>query len=113
MSRRVGLRHMQSVGALIKVNVTVDDSGCGHPLCPPDKTLGTIRIDGVDYQKGDVAQLTLGDHTLVGITDPEGWCYLGKWETEGDVSVADPYAGTTTLTVNGEGTIRLIQGYVL
>jgi len=31
-----------------------------------------------------------------------------KWETEGDVSVSDSGSQTTTVTVNGDGTLRAI-----
>jgi len=80
-----------------------------------------IEIDGEVYDlvfdryeddrpvaKGQ-ATLSAGNHTIDHVACPSKPVYgsFHHWETLGNLTVADPYDTPTTLTVNGEGTLRL------
>jgi hypothetical protein len=54
------------------------------------------------------ASITLnkGSHSIRPYPSGYGGCFQ-KWETLGDISVFDPNSESTTLTINGNGTLRL------
>jgi hypothetical protein len=57
-----------------------------------------------------LARLAKGGHTIAHAACPETGYMTGafyRWETLGNLSVADPHEPVTTLTVNGAGTLRL------
>jgi hypothetical protein len=64
-----------------------------------------VVIDGANYYHGDTALLTIGLHTLTWISGNGG--YFSTWGTSGLISVANPNAESTTLTVLGDGTLTL------
>jgi hypothetical protein len=67
---------------------------------------GTIEVNGVGYE--DRHGFGKGDYTL---TWRRALAYpttkFSKWVTSGNISVANPNAETTTLTVMGDGTLTL------
>ncbi len=66
--------------------------------------LGTITFDGVPYSLPDEISKTIGTYST------EYFAYAGHlfdhWETTGLVSVSDPNANPTNVTVSGDGTLK-------
>jgi hypothetical protein len=66
--------------------------------------LGTITFDGVPYSLPDEISKTIGTYST------EYFAYSGHlfdhWETTGLVSVSDPNANPTNVTVSGDGTLK-------
>lgn len=100
MSKRVGLRTMGSIGAKVtcKVDVVVQENST------PNAT-HMVTINGVNYHNGDTAVLGLGDYTLTWASGNGG--IFSSWGTSGKLSVADPTAESTTLTVTCGGILTL------
>jgi len=100
VSRRIGLRTMGSIGATglctIKIVVQADTT--------PNAT-HMVELDGVDYHNGEKATLEKGDYTLTWASGDGG--VFSSWGTSGKLSVADPSAESTTLTVTCGGTLTL------
>ncbi len=99
-SRRVGIRHIPSIGGKTwcKVPIVVRQDATPNAS-------HMVTIDGVNYNNGDTAVLGLGDHTLTWTSGDGGKFY--EWSVSGDISVADDSAETTTLTVSCGGTLTL------
>jgi len=102
MSRRVGLLYIRAIGGIGKQNVTINVGECPATGTRED----TVVIDAVEYSHEDIAVLAVGDHTLTwsSVTG----CEFSSWTTTGAISVADPNAESTTLTVSGAGTLTLV-----
>jgi hypothetical protein len=72
----------------------------------PEST-GTITFDGVIYNDGDIAAKPAGTYNITANT-ATGYAFT-RWETTGDISVANANSATTTCTVTGNGTLRMVQ----
>lgn len=102
-SRRVGIRHVPSIGGKVLCNVDI--------VVQVDSTPNAshmVTIDGVNYNNGDTAVLELGDHTLTWASGNEA--VFTSWGTSGKLSVEDSGAATTVLTVTCGGTLTLTLG---
>jgi len=64
-----------------------------------------VIIKGVAYTHGTVAYLAKGDYVLT--WQPRNTAYFYMWKVVDNVSVADEYATSTTLTVSCGGTLTL------
>jgi len=72
---------------------------------PADK--GVITFAGVDYNNGQNISKANGSY---GIGAAPGSDYqFTRWETTGNISVANSISSSTTCTVSGNGTLRMIQ----
>jgi len=98
MSKRVGLRQMQSAVGGCKINVAVYQ----------DKEVTsahTVEIKGVSYHNGSARLFPKGTYTLSWTSTNEAYFY--KWSTEDNVSVEDEYAASTNLIIACGGTLAL------
>ena len=68
-------------------------------------TDGKIIFDGMEYQNGDNVSKEEGNFTAT--ADIEGFLFSG-WETFGNISLAEYNMVSTTCTVSGNGTLRLV-----
>lgn len=68
-------------------------------------TNGTIIFDGIEYQNGDNVSKENGNYSAT--AEVEGLIFSG-WETFGNVSIAEYNMVSTTCTVSGNGTLRLV-----
>jgi hypothetical protein len=68
-------------------------------------TNGKIIFDGMEYQNGDNVSKEEGNYTTT--ADIEGFLFSG-WETFGNISIAEYDMVSTTCTVSGNGTLRLV-----
>jgi len=99
MSRRVGLRCMQSVGAggcVIKISVLVDSS---------PSTKHAVVIDGKNYHNRNSFIISKGDHTLT--WQSENGVVFSSWSVADNITVAAETAENTTLTIECGGTLTL------
>jgi hypothetical protein len=67
--------------------------------------IGTITVDRTPYVLPATLMLSIGDHSLAAPL-PSG-CEFVMWEVEGGVSVKE--SNSWTLSVIGEGTVRLVN----
>ncbi|OGD52920.1 hypothetical protein A3K80_03080 [Candidatus Bathyarchaeota archaeon RBG_13_38_9] len=68
-------------------------------------TDGKIIFDGMEYQNGDNVSKEEGNYAAT--ADIEGFLFSG-WETFGNISMAEYTMVSTTCTVSGNGTLRLV-----
>jgi hypothetical protein len=68
-------------------------------------TNGKIIFDEIEYQNGDSVSKEEGQYTVT--ADIEGFLFSG-WETFGNISIAEYNMESTTCTVSGNGTLRLV-----
>jgi hypothetical protein len=68
-------------------------------------TNGKIIFDGMEYQNGDNVSKENGNYTAT--AEIEGLMF-SEWETFGNVSIAEYNMVSTTCTVLGNGTLRLV-----
>lgn len=68
-------------------------------------TDGKIIFDGMEYQNGDNVSKEEGNYTAT--ADIEGFLFSG-WETFGNISIVEYNMVSTTCTVSGNGTLRLV-----
>ncbi|MGA8848958.1 MAG: hypothetical protein WB564_03940 [Dehalococcoidia bacterium] len=68
---------------------------------------GEITFDGVNYGDGDTVGRPAETYDIV--ANPAADYIFDTWETEDDISVADTGLDTTTCTVSGDGTLRMVQ----
>ncbi len=71
----------------------------------PDPT-GTIQFDGTQYLDGNTVVKNLGTYSITG--GPAAPNDFLRWETSGGISVGDSNLGSTTATVSGTGTLRMV-----
>jgi hypothetical protein len=80
-----------------------------HPITfqtdPPGT--GTIAFAGVGYSHGATANKTVGNYTVVA-NPGSGYAFV-SWNATGLVSVAAPGSVSTTCTVSGAGTLKMVQ----
>ncbi|MFQ6052782.1 MAG: hypothetical protein ACE5OO_00950 [Candidatus Bathyarchaeia archaeon] len=88
------------VNAKFKIQYTVT-----FDTVPADT--GSITFDGASYSDGDSVLKGAGTYDIT--ANPGSGYTFTEWETVGGVSVADPSSATTTCTVSGEGTLRMVQ----
>ncbi|WP_455279239.1 CFI-box-CTERM domain-containing protein [[Eubacterium] cellulosolvens] len=69
--------------------------------------MGTITFDGNNYSDGQNVSRQIGTYTIT--ANPASGYAFSKWETSGLVTVTNSTASTTNCTVNGVGTIKLVQ----
>jgi len=72
----------------------------------PEAT-GSISFDGVSYSDGDTVSKTADTYDIVAA--PASGYTFDSWEITGGLSVAAPSSATTTCTVSGNGTLRMVQ----
>jgi len=71
---------------------------------------GTISFGGVSWNDGNTLKRTADTYDITG--NP-GSCYaFSEWEVTENLPIADPTSATTTCTVNGDGTLKMVQKYV-
>ncbi len=68
---------------------------------------GAITFDGANYSDGDTASKVTGTYSIT--ANPAANYTFTRWETEGSLSVTDSNSATTTCTVSGDGTLRMVQ----
>ncbi|MFC1506048.1 hypothetical protein ACFLQ6_03145 [Thermoproteota archaeon] len=71
----------------------------------PDHT-GTIRFDGTWYLEGNTVVKSSGTYGIFG--GPAAPNNFVRWETSGGISVGDIYSASSTATVSGTGTLRMV-----
>ena len=71
----------------------------------PDST-GTIQFDGTQYLDGNTVVKNLGTYSITG--GPAAPNDFLRWETSGGISVGDSNLESTTATVSGTGTLRMV-----
>jgi Tol biopolymer transport system component len=69
--------------------------------------MGTITFDGNSYSDGENVSRQIGAYTIT--ANPASGYAFSMWETSGSITVANSTASSTNCTVNGVGTIKLIQ----
>jgi hypothetical protein len=72
----------------------------------PEAT-GTITFAGVSYSDGNTVDKTAGPYAIT--AHPGSGYYFDYWETTGGLSVTSPNSPSTTCTVSGAGTLRMVQ----
>lgn len=98
-SKNIEFEHFPEIpGQLYLINITIyeDDSILSN--------LKLVKIDSSYYETNDRAWLSEGNHTLS--FSPIGYDFF-NWTVSGSVSVLNNQSQSTTLTVNGEGTLTL------
>jgi hypothetical protein len=68
--------------------------------------IGTITFAGVGYSHGASANKTVGNYAIV--ANPGSGYSFVSWNATGLVSVASSTSATTTCTVSGAGTLRMV-----
>jgi len=120
MSRRVGLHTMPSPSqplprARVQLECWGDSSG-GIDYHDCISVNGTVFQMSFDRHEDSIpvfvatAYLGLGDYTVDRASCNGGYkCNFWKWQTVGNVSVSDLNNHPVTLTVSGDGTLRLYE----
>jgi hypothetical protein len=72
----------------------------------PEAT-GTITFDSVSYNDGNSVDKTAATYNIA--ANPGSGYYFDSWETTGGLSVASSGSASTTCTVSGAGTLRMVQ----
>jgi uncharacterized protein YqkB len=72
----------------------------------PEAT-GTITFAAVTYSDGNTVNKAANTYAIT--ANPAGGYYFGSWQTTGSLSVAAPGSASTTCTVSGAGTLRMVQ----
>jgi hypothetical protein len=67
---------------------------------------GTIQFDGLQYLDGNTVVKGSGTYGIFG--GPAAPNYFVRWETTGDISVGDIYSASSTATVSGTSTLRMV-----
>ena len=94
-----GDRNLYAIGAgAVLYTVTFDTVPAGT---------GAMTFGGVSYSDGDSVSKGAGTYSITA-NPAAGYTFTG-WETVTGVSVADPSSATTTCTVSGDGTLRMVQ----
>ena len=104
---QIGAKATNSQEAGTYTNV-INFLAVANPIPTYTVTLATsnatnIIIDGISYINGDTPTLVQGTHTISG-TYPVGFT---SWSSTGGVAVANTSSETTTITVDGTGTLTL------
>jgi hypothetical protein len=68
---------------------------------------GTITLDGASYSDGGSVSKNTGTYSLTANT-ATGYAFT-RWDLFGLLSVADSNSPSTTLTISGTGTIKMVQ----
>jgi hypothetical protein len=99
MSKRIGLRTIQSIGGFpCKVTIEVYQDG--------EATLvHTVEIKGKSFHHGNSSRFPKGTYSLSWTSRDTAYFY--KWETTGNISVENEYLASTNLTVSCGGTLTL------
>jgi hypothetical protein len=71
----------------------------------PDST-GTIQFDGTQYLDGNTVVKNLGTYSITG--GPAAPNDFLRWETSGGISVGDIYSASSTATISGTSTLRMV-----
>jgi dipeptidyl aminopeptidase/acylaminoacyl peptidase len=69
--------------------------------------MGTITFDGTGYSDGENVSRQMGNYTIS--ANPASGYAFSIWETSGSITVTNSTASSTNCTVNGVGTIKLVQ----
>lgn len=69
--------------------------------------MGTITFDGSGYSDGENISRTAGTYTIT--ANPVTGYAFSRWETFGLITVSNSTSPSTNCTVNGLGTIKLVQ----
>jgi Tol biopolymer transport system component len=69
--------------------------------------MGTITFDDNTYSNGENVSLQTGTY-MITANPPSGYAF-SAWETSISITVANSTASSTNCTINGMGTIRLVQ----
>ena len=68
---------------------------------------GTITFASVGYFDGNTVDKTAGTYAIM--ANPGSGYYFDEWQTTGGLSVASASSASTTCTVSGAGTLRMVQ----
>jgi hypothetical protein len=68
---------------------------------------GTITFAAVTYSDGNTVNKAANTYAIT--ANPAGGYYFQQWQTTGSLSVAAPGSASTTCTVSGAGTLRMVQ----
>jgi hypothetical protein len=68
---------------------------------------GSITFASVSYSDGNTVNKTAGAYAIVAA--PAGGYSFSTWETTGGLSVTSASSASTTCTVSGNGTLRMVQ----
>ena len=96
----VGVKGLVIVGPETTCNLTISVIQDGVHT-----TIHTVQIGGLNYHDGDSITIPPEAYNLAWTSGNEAYFY--EWAVTGNVSVANQYAGTTTLTVSCGGTLTL------
>jgi Tol biopolymer transport system component len=69
--------------------------------------IGTITFNGTDYNDGDTTSKDAGSYNITA-NAATNYTFV-RWETEDSLSVSNSSSLTTTCTVSGNGTLRMVQ----
>ncbi|WP_455368659.1 CFI-box-CTERM domain-containing protein [[Eubacterium] cellulosolvens] len=72
--------------------------------------MGTITFDGNSYSDGENVSKQTGTYTIT--ANPAAGYAFSTWETSISITVANSTASSTNCTVNGMGTIKLVQSEI-
>jgi Tol biopolymer transport system component len=70
-------------------------------------SVGSITFDGSDYSDGENVSRTAGTFSIT--ANPEIGYVFSRWETFGLIIVSNSTSPSTNCTVNGLGTVKLVQ----
>jgi hypothetical protein len=68
---------------------------------------GSITFDSVSYSNGNTVNKSAATYNIVAV--PGGGYYFGSWQTTGGLSIASASSASTTCTVSGNGTLKMVQ----
>jgi len=69
--------------------------------------MGTITFNSTDYSDGENVTRQMGNYTIS--ANPVTGYTFSRWETSGLITVSNSTSSSTNCTVNGLGTIKLVQ----
>jgi len=73
--------------------------------------LGQIQLGNTSYQLPNFVNIYNGTYLLTYTPHNVSYAFL-NWTTIGDVSVSNPYSSTTSITINGNGTVTAFYRWV-
>jgi hypothetical protein len=98
---------VSSAGTLGMVQTTTPPEEYTITFATVPAATGTITFDSVSYSDGNTVDKTAGTYAIAAA--PSSGYYFDSWVTTGGLSVTSSTSATTTCTVSGTGTLRMVQ----
>jgi hypothetical protein len=94
-------------GTLRMVQTAVPPTTYTITFATDPTSTGSITFDSVSYSNGNTVNKSAATYNIVAV--PGGGYYFGSWQTTGGLSVASASSASTTCTVSGNGTLKMVQ----